>query len=80
VFTNEFIPKNVQVFPNPATDKINVWSENKIYNLSLFDIEGKMILTKNNTNIIETENLVRGIYFLEITFENSKTYKKVIIE
>lgn len=80
VSTNVLLPKNVQVFPNPATDKINVWSENKIYTLTLFDINGKMVLTKDNTNFMDTDKLKGGIYFLVITFENSKTYKKIIIE
>lgn len=80
VSTNVLLPKNVQVFPNPATDKINVWSKNKIYMLTLFDINGKMVLTKDNTNFMDTDKLKGGIYFLEITFENSKTYKKIIIE
>jgi Secretion system C-terminal sorting domain len=73
------------LYPNPATDKINVVNlSNKSGSFSLFDKMGRLVLTQNiieNNNIIDISSLVPDTYFYRIYTEliNSRTGKVVII-
>lgn len=70
---------NVSVFPNPATDKINITGIEEESFLVIFDVNGKLIensrLTKNNTSIY-TSDFENGIYFYQITSFSGKTIGK----
>ena len=61
----------IQVFPNPTNDVLNVSLDKyKIKEVSLLDIQGRVILTQSNLldkNRIDLSNFVAGIYFLNIT-------------
>ena len=66
----------IQVFPNPTNDVLNVSLDKyKIKEVSLLDIQGRVILTQSNLldkNRIDLSNFVAGIYFLNImTFEGT---------
>ena len=67
----------IQVFPNPAQDKIYFNFDNiKIlnYKITIFDISGKTVLQKHIENrlncSINIETLENGIYFIECNGEN----------
>ena len=57
----------IQVFPNPTNDVLNVSLDKyKIKEVSLLDIQGRVILTQSNLldkNRIDLSNFVAGIYF-----------------
>ncbi|MDR2084961.1 MAG: C10 family peptidase [Bacteroidales bacterium] len=84
VFTVGIINNNneIKIYPNPASDYINIEAEN-ITEISIIDISGKTvknIQTKSNQITITTSELLDGIYFLKITFEDNKSvYNKFII-
>ena len=67
------INSNVKVFPNPASDFINLnfdWNSNHQYSYSLFDAIGHMIisnqnLTSNKINL--SADLPKGIYLLKVS-------------
>ena len=70
----------LKLYPNPATDKINVSTKMKISRLVLYDVYGKLVLKKeNNTNSIDVSRLNSGVYFLEVSSNNEKVVKKVIV-
>jgi hypothetical protein len=66
------INNGIQVFPNPASNSIQLKSENETnVEVTIFDITGKLLLkhqlkdlTQNNS--IETTTLSNGIYIIEI--------------
>ncbi|WP_299680241.1 S8/S53 family peptidase [uncultured Dokdonia sp.] len=73
------------VSPNPASDYINIQLQNT-HNapsiISLYSTLGEKIASKNiqgNTTTIDVKNYATGIYFLEISSENDRHIKKVII-
>jgi len=72
----------VSIYPNPAKTIINI--ENVLNaNISVNDITGKNIYTKNycsKAEIINVSNFKSGIYFVRIKNQNSITTKKIIIE
>jgi PKD repeat protein len=73
---NEYLslskPTNINfiIYPNPATDYINLKSESIIDGYIIYDIKGSLISerTDNNSNdlTISLKNIYSGIFFLEI--------------
>lgn len=65
---NEFI-----VYPNPFTNKIHILGlDNQYYSYSIFDASNRIISKGqlDKDNIISTDNIVNGIYFIKIFDEN----------
>jgi polyhydroxybutyrate depolymerase len=69
---NEEIIKQVTIFPNPASDIIQVKSEFPIERISLMDLSGKFLLQSSNLEI-HIDNLQSGIYFLTIETTHYKS-------
>ncbi|MGY8918838.1 MAG: T9SS type A sorting domain-containing protein [Flavobacteriales bacterium] len=67
------------IYPNPASDFINLKSDSGIDGYLIYDIKGSLILrsTNNNSNdlSISLKNIYSGIYFIEI---KSGTYKETV--
>ena len=68
VYSNK---NNVQVYPNPATDKINIISDDYIEQITLADLTGKTVFSNRNLNQsitqINVSSLNPGIYILRVT-------------
>lgn len=73
----------INIYPNPANDEINIHftklsGTNLIY--SIRSIDGKEILTKNisitglSTETINIRTLLKGMYFIELLFDNQIKY------
>ena len=70
-----------KVFPNPTNDIIQISSNEIPQKLSLFGIDGKLILSDQNSKKLITSDLTNGIYFLHIVLNNGNKYiTKIIIE
>ena len=74
----------LSVFPNPIDNQINIiQNSNKILDVYIFDVTGKLILQSNanyRSNTINVASLGSGIYFLQICTdgcESSNFYKVV---
>jgi len=75
---------NITIYPNPTKGIINVnLTELKgKTTLTLHDIQGRAILTKETTasnEVFNIENLQEGVYLLSIENGGNKTTKKVIL-
>lgn len=69
----------VSVYPNPATDVINVKSDNKISQISIYDASGKTVKTTAETTI-NVENLAKGSYVVSIKYADGTTESKKVIK
>jgi len=69
----------VSVYPNPATDVINVKSENKISQISIYDAAGKAVKTTAETSI-NVENLAKGSYVVSIKYADGTSESKKVIK
>ena len=75
---------NINVFPNPATNKLSVSSENsKIAVIEIYNIHGKPIQIHNSVNSlsqqIDVNRLPRGYYIMKVTLENGTSQHKNIL-
>jgi hypothetical protein len=79
------IEKNINIFPNPATDilQINVGNgflENDVQTISIYDLKGGLVSkTSKFTPSLNIKNLSKGTYFVKIQFSNSTVSKKLIV-
>ncbi|MEN8928981.1 MAG: LamG-like jellyroll fold domain-containing protein [Flavobacteriales bacterium] len=72
---------NFSVFPNPATDYITLGSEIPFSkkNLAIYNTTGQLIKNITSTrNRIDIENLTNGLYFIQITTNNTIYHSKFI--
>lgn len=71
------------IFPNPATDFINIDKKIQIKSFVLFNLIGNELLNLNSTytsNTISLPNLETGIYFAKISdFDGNNYFEKIII-
>ena len=77
------VENNINVFPNPANNKVTVtYFTGRQVTLNLFDLKGKFILERKFTNSIDidTNGLEKGTYLIVIIDKNQKISKKLIIK
>lgn len=63
--TQEIKNINFSVYPNPAQDFIKIQSKEKIYNVTIFDQLGRIILKSNNDRI-NISSLEKALYFISV--------------
>jgi hypothetical protein len=65
----------MQIFPNPSANFIQVFGLIKTENYKIYNILGKQVSegVVNNQENINTEKLIKGVYFLK--FNNGNTLK-----
>lgn len=69
----------ITVWPNPATDIINVKAEEVEY-MQLFDLEGKAIRYISGENTMNVSDIASGLYILKVKSGNTIGIKKVRIQ
>ncbi len=73
------------IYPNPATEQIQIAGLSGASTIELHDVNGKVVRTiflkKDQTEVSLTRNeLASGLYFIKVQFENSTSVKKVLFE
>ncbi len=69
---------SVVLFPNPAQDRITVNTTNKIDQIEILDIYGRILDSKDSSNLnqsnfeINLHNLAKGMYWMKIKFEETE--------
>lgn len=79
----------LNVYPNPATDEVNVSFEasNADYSISLMDLQGRVVNTQSFSNLsgtqvisIATDSVSKGSYIVVVSSNGVKTTKNVVIK
>lgn len=80
---NEWTAINqVNIFPNPSSDKVQIQTENLIKTIDILDINGRMIKSLqvgNHQTAISVSGLPVGIYWLKVNTEQERLMKKLIV-
>ena len=75
--THEIANSTINIFPNPAIDIINIAVDGQLnYNVSLYDLKGKLIKTSINSSQLNLEPFPQGTYLLQI--KDLKTGQKIV--
>lgn len=75
------VANNVSVYPNPATDMLNVKFDGAA-SVTLYDVTGKVVFTENYTDnaAINVANLSTGVYVCSVVIDNVASTQRVIIK
>ena len=70
----------LSVFPNPSENEINisVGPNQKVVSVTVIDIQGKIVLTENETTRIDVNGLQNGTYLIKIQTNEGPSIKKFI--
>jgi PKD repeat protein len=72
-----------QLYPNPATDHVNIESEYNMESVTVYNFAGQLILIEavnSTTYRVNTSNFDAGIYLFQIETEEGRIAKRIIIE
>lgn len=70
----------LSIYPNPASEVINIQTNLELTKIELFDVLGKRVLNTGATNQLNIEGYKAGIYFLKVHTTSGKITKKLVIE
>ncbi len=74
-----FNDSKISIYPNPATNWLNISSEKEILNAEIINIDGQLVKTiSGNFNNIGIGDLSNGVYFVNIHTENGTETLKFI--
>jgi alpha-tubulin suppressor-like RCC1 family protein len=77
--SNVTVVNEISVYPNPATTILNIKSSNPILNISISDINGRLIQETKQSEI-NIEQFSKGIYVMKIKTENGVSTQKIMKE
>lgn len=68
----------IKVYPNPASDYINIETSSEIKNIAVYNMMGQLVLNMVS-NKLDISNLSNGTFILEVTSnEDQKSYSKIV--
>lgn len=68
---------NVTLYPNPTSNVLHIQAEG-VQEVSVVDLSGRTVMTKNNTNVINMGELANGVYFVRVITNNGVASQKVV--
>jgi hypothetical protein len=74
---------NVNVYPNPAEDVLNIAMEMNGASVSVISMDGKVVASQvmnGTTATVDVANLVSGVYFYEVTAENGLVIRNSFVK
>lgn len=74
----DLLSQNIVIYPNPASDILNISYDNKIDEIQLIDIEGKILLT-SDMNELNVSSIASGNYFILLKSVDDILMKKITI-
>jgi hypothetical protein len=73
--------ENLQIYPNPAIDFVNIKHEKAIRSVEIFDLAGKLIFSETYSEPevkIALNSIKKGMYLMQITTANQIYSHKLI--
>lgn len=67
----------LQVYPNPTKDFLNFNLDKRIDEVIVYDLSGKIMLSKTNSNFINLESLANGLYIIKISADGNSEFIKI---
>lgn len=80
---DENVTDNINLYPNPTDDFINIKSESLIKSIDIYNVNGQLIWETNNAGYMFNINMAEfgsGIYLLEINSDNNRITRNIIVK
>lgn len=75
--------ETIGVFPNPASNNLNITTKNNIQDIAIYNALGQVVLTitpNTNTVNVDITSLPNGFYTVKASINGVDTFKKIIKE
>lgn len=69
---------NVNVYPNPASNYIQIMNAGNMFDVDVFNVSGQRILHAENKKRLDISSLENGIYFIKVQSGESRSVLKVM--
>lgn len=66
------------IYPNPVTDLLYIKTQEKVVNVALYDVSGKLLNTQYNNGQVNVSMLPKGMYILKATTDKAVYQQKLI--
>ncbi|MBL7138947.1 MAG: T9SS type A sorting domain-containing protein, partial [Bacteroidales bacterium] len=80
---NDLGAGSIRVFPNPATEIVNVQSDFTIHNIEVMNFLGQEVYTQSGVDAratkINVSNLQAGVYFVKVTTQQGVRAVKITV-
>ncbi|MCV9929735.1 DUF5074 domain-containing protein [Flavobacterium sp. LS1R49] len=76
--TGDFKKLKLAIYPNPVSDILNIQTEDKVLNVTVYDISGKSINTRVNNNQINVSDFIKGMYIINVVTDKANYVQKFI--
>ncbi|WP_298392417.1 T9SS type A sorting domain-containing protein [Flavobacterium sp.] len=79
--SNEVENKSIEIYPNPTTELINISSKDLIKTIEMYDIQGRLLMTKLNDSLnatLDLSNQNTGTYFVKVITDYGIKIEKVL--
>ncbi|MBD3635755.1 MAG: T9SS type A sorting domain-containing protein [Crocinitomicaceae bacterium] len=54
------------MYPNPATNAVTFTGLSGTYNISFYDMSGRLVLSEQNRAVVDITSLQKGVYFVDV--------------
>jgi hypothetical protein len=71
--------KKLFLYPNPASDLLQIENANLIQNLNVYDLMGNSIFESKDVSIISTKEWLNGVYIFKISQKNGEVITAKIL-
>jgi len=79
---NQSLESSLNAYPNPFDSVLNISSDHNIIKLTISDVNGKVIMSKDDLNTkkvtLNTELLFSGIYNLKLSTQRGTSFHKLV--
>lgn len=74
----EVYSNSIALYPNPVKNVLYISGHSAAYNIEVYSLLGKRLLTASNTNEINVDSLSHGVYLIKINIETTTVTKRFI--
>ena len=71
--------KKLNLFPNPASDLLQIENANLIQRLNVYDLTGNSIFESGERSTINTKDWIRGVYVIKISQKDGDSFQTKIL-
>ena len=75
---DEMLDNSLKIFPNPTEDILFIKGNKNLMSVSIYNMLGKEVLSKMNTNNIDVKVLPKGVYIIKISDDVGQINRKFI--
>ena len=75
---DEMLDNSLKIFPNPTEDILFIKGNENLISVSIYNMLGKEVLSKMNSNNIDVKELPKGVYIIKISDNVGQINRKFI--